>query len=223
MSVDIPEGDARGVSLAAIRRTGDSLHIIDSLGKETICLPTTANRWVPTNQEIWVVRGTDYSPDSPDQDPLAPNDPDTPGDSTIGSKLIAWHKARLGLFNYLQSNPGRLNPDKSGYTDCSGIQYACYKSVMGINIGTYSGGQATASIGSTVTTSRSAIRDGTGMVRGDLIFYAMAGKTWSHVEMYMGSQKVVGISNVHTDGSRIQDLSLQVNYFTGKLKVKRYF
>ena len=222
MSVDIPEGDAQGVYLSYIRRTGDSVHLVDSTGAETICVPNGRGFWIPVNSDAFVVPGTEYDPDGPDTDPNPPSDPDEPSDSSIAAKLIAWHKKRIGDFHYSQGS-GRLNPDKSGRTDCSGLQYACYKAVTGKNVGTNSRDQANnAHGGHTVTTKRSEILHGTGMKKGDLIFYAHPGANWSHVEMYYGNQKVIGISNVHQDGPRIQALSLQVNYFKGKLKVKRY-
>ncbi len=223
MTIDVPEPDHSGVSLSRIRRTGSNLHLIDSLGHETVCVPNGRGFWMPADDYAFIVPGTDFDPDTgPDPDPNPQPDPDDPSDSTVAAKLIAWHKRRLGKFDYSQG-PGRLNPDKSGHTDCSGLQYACYKSVTGKNIGTNSRDQANnAHGGHTVTTDRSDILHGRGMKKGDLIFYAHPGANWSHVEMYMGNAKVIGISNVHQDGSRIQPLSLQVNYFRGRLKVKRY-
>lgn len=222
MTVDIPEGDAQGTYLNIIRRTGNNLHLIDSLGNETVCVPNGRGFWIPINSDAFIVPGTGADPDGPETDPDPSVDPDNPSDTTVQAKLIAWHKKRLGKFHYSQSS-GRLNPDKYGHTDCSGLQYACYKSVTGKNVGTNSRDQANnAHGGHTVTTSRSDILHGRGMQKGDLIFYSHPGQNWSHVEMYMGGQKVIGISNVHQDGSRIQPLSLQVNYFRGRLKVKRY-
>jgi len=197
---DTTAGDLNGTSLAYIRRTGDCLHLVDVLGHETIAVPSGPQRWVPRDAVT------------------AAN----PVPSTDTADLIAWHMARLGSFHYSQGT-GRLSPDTSGVTDCSGLQYSCYKAVRGINIGTNSRDQADNAHGGTVvTTSRSEILAGTGMLPGDLIFYAMSGATWSHVELYMGDSKVIGISNTREDGPRIQALSLQVNYHTGSLKVLRY-
>lgn len=205
----VAEGDANVSELVEIRRTGDMLHLIDARGRETIAVPHGPLRWLVTGDRASV-------------DPDPPTDPADPGDTTTAAKLVAWHKARLGRFHYSQG-AGRLNPDSSGVTDCSGLQYACYKSVMGINIGTNSRDQANNAHGGTVvTTVRADILAGTGLQKGDLIFYAHPSEDWSHVEMYMGDLKVIGISNVRQDGPRIQALSLQVNYFTGKLKVLRY-
>lgn len=213
--------DAQGTYLYYIRRTGNSLHLVDDLGHETPCVPNGRGFWVPQNRDAFVVPGTEYDPDGPDPNDPGP-DPDDPSDSSVQAKLISWHKKRLGKFHYSQGS-GRLNPDKSGHTDCSGLQYACYKAVTGKNVGTNSRDQANSAHGGhTVTTKRSEILHGIGMQKGDLIFYAHPGANWSHVEMYMGGQKVIGISNTRQDGPRIQALSLQVNYFKGKLKVKRY-
>ena len=223
MSIDIPEGDGQGNVLTAILAVGNNLHLRDSNGVDLIAYPNGRGWWIPKDQYGFTRPGSISTGDEypPDYDPDAPYDPDDPGDVTIQAKLLKWHKDRLGDFHYSQGS-GRLNPDASGTTDCSGLQYACYKRIMGINVGTYSGDQATKNIGVTVTTTRSEIRAGTGMQKGDLIFYAMAGKTWSHVEMYAGGGQVIGISNVHQDGPRFQALKLQVDYHTGRLKVKRY-
>lgn len=216
------ESDAQGVSLAYIRRTGNNFHLVDSSGQEYVCVPNGTGIWVVPDYSF-TVPGSGQDDPGVDPDPDPGTDPDDPGDVSVQSKLIAWHKKYLGRFHYSQNLSGRLNPVKSGYTDCSGLQYACYKAVMGINVGTNSRDQANnAHGGRTITTSRSEILHGTGMQKGDLIFYAHPGETWSHVEMYMGSQKVIGISNTREDGPRTQPLSLQVNYFKGKLKVKRY-
>lgn len=211
-------GDAQGVSLSCLKRVGNTIHLIDDTGTHHICYPNGGGMWIPPDYSF-------ITPDSGQSDVDVDPDPDPgadDGDATIQGKLIAWHKKYLGLFHYSQSLSGRLNPVKSGYTDCSGLQYACYKAVMGINVGTNSRDQANKSIGVTVTTKRSEILYGTGMQKGDLIFYAHPNENWSHVEMYMGNKKVIGISNTSEDGPRIQALSLQVNYFKGRLKVKRY-
>ena len=215
-------GDTAYVYLSAIRSTGNALHLIDSAGRETVCVASGAQRWVPVDPGAFVASGSITDSGGPALDPAVPNDPATPGDETVQSKLIGWHNARLGQFDYSQSS-GRLDPDSSGHTDCSGLQYACYKAVTGMNVGTNSRDQAdTAHGGTVVTTDRAAIRAGTGMERGDLIFYAHAGAAWSHVEMYAGGGQVVGISNPSQDGPRTQALTSQVDYFDGRLKVKRY-
>lgn len=209
LSVSSAAGDLNGTYLTSIRRSGDELYLIDAQGRETIGVAAGPNLWVPR------LSTASY-------DPGSPGDPDTPGDTSVQSRLIAWHKARLGEFDYSQGS-GRLNPDLSGRTDCSGLQYACFKAVMGINVGTNSRDQADGSHGGfVVTTSRSEILDASILQRGDLIFYAHPSANWSHVEMYYGDHKVIGISNPREDGPRVQPLSLQVNYFQGKLKVKRY-
>lgn len=207
--VPLADGDTAGTYTSRITYSGNNLHIFDAQGKVTICTPAGPETWIPKHREATY-------------DPEAPGDPDDPDDTTTQAKLVAWHKARLGDFHYSQGT-GRLDPVHSGVTDCSGLQYACYKAVMGINIGTNSRDQADNPHGGTVvTTTRSAILAGTGMQKGDLIFYAHPDQNWSHVEMYIGGSQVVGISNTREDGPRIQALSLQVNYFKGKLKVLRY-
>ena len=43
-------------------------------------------------------------------------------------------------FSYLQA-PGRLNPDQSGFGDCSSTIYRAYMDTVGINPGTWTGDQ----------------------------------------------------------------------------------
>ena len=43
-------------------------------------------------------------------------------------------------FAYRQA-PGRLNPDQSGFGDCSSTIWRAYKDVAGINVGTWTGDQ----------------------------------------------------------------------------------
>ena len=63
-----------------------------------------------------------------------------PGDGSVGAKALAWIMARRGKFAYLQG-PGRMDPDNSGVTDCSGLMYAAFKATSGTFVGTWTGDQ----------------------------------------------------------------------------------
>lgn len=63
-----------------------------------------------------------------------------PGGGSKGEKALAWVLARLGKFAYLQG-AGRLDPDHSGVTDCSGLCYAAYKYTTNTFVGTWTGDQ----------------------------------------------------------------------------------
>ena len=66
--------------------------------------------------------------------------PPAPGGSSKGAQALAWVLARLGKFAYLQGS-GRLDPDHSGVTDCSGLCYAAYKYTTNTFVGTWTGDQ----------------------------------------------------------------------------------
>lgn len=66
--------------------------------------------------------------------------PPAPGGTSKGTQALAWVLARLGKFAYLQGN-GRLDPDHSGVTDCSGLCYAAYKYTTNTFVGTWTGDQ----------------------------------------------------------------------------------
>ena len=60
----------------------------------------------------------------------------------VQQRLLESAKSFLnrGIY-YSQSNPGRLDPDSSGYTDCSGYTAAIYKKAFGENLLTPYGGE----------------------------------------------------------------------------------
>ena len=55
--------------------------------------------------------------------------------------VLAWLQNRLAKFWYGNAKPAKLNPDRSGFSDCSGVIAAAYASV-GISIGDMSYKQA---------------------------------------------------------------------------------
>lgn len=63
-----------------------------------------------------------------------------PGDAGTGQKIMEWVYARKGKFRYAQA-PGRLDPDHSGLTDCSGLVWSAYHAITGQEVGTSTKGQ----------------------------------------------------------------------------------
>ena len=55
--------------------------------------------------------------------------------------VISWLTDRIGKYRYANTKPQKLNPDRYGYSDCSGVIAAAYASV-GISIGDMSYKQA---------------------------------------------------------------------------------
>lgn len=91
-----------------------------------------------------------------------------------------------GLYTYNNDNAGRLTPETSGYTDCSGTTYTAYKRALAWNIGGVEDYQA--------TKGRHIARFAKGeeiplwlLQKADLILlYKESGDVWSHAALYMG-------------------------------------
>lgn len=62
------------------------------------------------------------------------------GDGSAGAKAVEWMRSRIMKFSYMQA-PGRLDPDKSGFSDCSGTIWRAYKDTSGLEVGTWTGDQ----------------------------------------------------------------------------------
>ena len=89
-----------------------------------------------TAQQVWTNSGTVGTPISGGQ---TGGGSDTGSDA--GAKVVAWVAARVGKYAYSQG-PGRLDPEASGYTDCSGLWWRAYQDMAGINVGRWTGEQA---------------------------------------------------------------------------------
>lgn len=108
------------------------------------------------------------------------------------SEMVAWLAAHEGHFAYSEES-GRLDPDVSGYTDCSGLARYLYLKFAGLDIGTYTGDECTR--GELITTSKTEARAATRMLPGDLIFYRWESRPigsdpFDHVNIYIGGGKV---------------------------------
>lgn len=123
--------------------------------------------------------------------------PSPGGGSDKGIKALAWVMARLGKFAYLQG-AGRLDPDHSGVTDCSGLCYAAYKYTTGTFVGTWTGDQYFRGSevmprgGGAMTAAQRAL-----LRPGDMIVMAWksTGSVYpetDHVEMVVDSNTLVG-------------------------------
>ena len=146
-------------------------------------------------------RGVERLPETPPPPAPTPTFPDVPaptppppssdGDARR-ARVVKWMKDRIGKFDYLQG-PGRLTPDKTGKSDCSGVVWAAYNSI-GINIGP---GATSSQVknGTKVYSANGRVTQATvdAMLPGDLIYMALTGGTKiTHVEMYIGGGKISG-------------------------------
>ncbi len=109
--------------------------------------------------------------------------------ATVGEQAVAWMAAHQGRFSYSNQQPQKLDPERYGFSDCSGVIYAAYKT-LGYTLGTMSYDQAK---------NGAAVADGTtsakfntimGNLRpGDIVAMARpegvgGGSQINHVEMY---------------------------------------
>ena len=119
------------------------------------------------------------------------------GASGDGAAVAEWVKARENKWLvYSQDASLRVDPDRTGATDCSGMCRAAYLAVTGMDIGWYTGDQslggkeiASGSRGQGVSASQ--------LEPGDLVFCNFNGynPTWDHVEMYVGDGQLMGMGH----------------------------
>lgn len=130
--------------------------------------------------------GTAPVPPTTSGDPTPVPDPD--GGTTPQGILdaIAWEMTKIGFFQYSEG-PGRLTPNASGYTDCSGLHWFAYKTYANTDIGTWTGEQA--GKGHLVTKDPAVAKDVTNLKKGDIFLFRWGSdspSTYDHAEMYKG-------------------------------------
>ena len=104
--------------------------------------------------------------------------------SGAGAKVVAWVAARVGKFAYSEALAGRLNPDQSGYTDCSGLWWRAYQDVTGVDVGTNTGLMATRGSRVAISSSDSITSAISKSKAGDLLLLTWSGHNprYDHVE-----------------------------------------
>lgn len=200
-----------------IRSIGDHLHVQESDGSQYFAIKDSAgNFWRPTNTgDISRIstEGTHLSLHLPNGSRLPayyhgfnywktksytsgssngdiPDPP--PSTGNVQQKLVQWCWDHINAWTYSQSS-GRLNPDVSGYTDCSGTMWLCFKEVTGMDIGTWTGAQYTK--GRLILDQSRTIQE-SALVPSDLIFYKFdpaknTDHVFDHVVMYVGPNQTI--------------------------------
>lgn len=112
--------------------------------------------------------------------------------------MLRFNAEHQGDITYSESGPFRLSYDKAhmlSATDCSGLfaKEHSYVSNGKLYIGTYTGNEC--NYGHLVSTSKSAVRSGYGLLPGDGILfdwdgYYRNGQPWDHIAMYAGGGKI---------------------------------
>ena len=126
-----------------------------------------------------------------------PLSPAPGGDGSKGAKALQWMMSRIGKFAYRQA-PGRLDPDRTGFGDCSSTVYRAYKDTSGTFVGTWTGDQyfrgrdVMGRGGGAMTAAQRAL-----LRPGDLIVMAWrsTGSYYpetDHVEMVVDSNRLIG-------------------------------
>lgn len=128
------------------------------------------------------------------------------GGSATGNEgqnaVCQWMRDNTDAFSYSQSNPGRLTPKESGYTDCSGCVWAAYWECTGVDInrnGTHYILAQARENGNIIKQGSFTAIGSDGLQPGDLIvvkYNADVGSNWvdtDHVEMYMGDGTTMGM------------------------------
>lgn len=141
---------------AWIRQEGDSLFLYDD-GKARFFRKSSAQNWIESTKEGKPISGGQTG------------EPSNPGGGS--SKPVEWVRERVGKFAYSQQG-GRLDPDTTGYTDCSGLWWRAYNDTLGVNVGTWTGEMA--NLGTRVAFSDTDSKEGAvaKVKAGDLLLLA---------------------------------------------------
>ena len=114
----------------SVRSQGDTL-IVSFDGKSYVAYPSAAQTWIAQSTGGQEISGGN-----------------TGGGSSSGNasddakKVLQWIADRAGKFAYGQG-AGRLNPDQTGYTDCSGLIWSAFHFGIGKDlVGTWTGDEA---------------------------------------------------------------------------------
>lgn len=132
-------GGSNAGSLSRVTRDGSgNLYLTTSSGL-VVARPTgNANQWlVPQNS---VSSGGSAATAGNAGGAAGGGGGNAPAGSDKAQLVYKWMYDRQYKFLYRQA-PGRLDPDRSGFTDCSGSIYRAYMDVAGINPGTWTGDQ----------------------------------------------------------------------------------
>lgn len=162
-----------------IVKSGDTLFLYGSGAyKNGVAFTrSTINTWVSTYNP----QGTPITPDN------SGGGTDVGTDAAI--KVVNLMKSWEGQFNYNRTGGGRLSPETSGYTDCSGCVWAAYHKITGLDVG-----QSTAEMitkGTVIAKGSGATLPFNKMKPADIIII-----WWKngqrHAELYCGGTEIIG-------------------------------
>lgn len=160
-------------------------------------VPYGVNQWICKMDKINSNINTLISDARNSATPAPSPSPSPGGDGSRGAKALQWMMSRIGKFAYRQA-PGRLDPDRTGFGDCSSTVYRAYKDTSGTFVGTWTGDQyfrgrdVMGRGGGAMTAAQRAL-----LKPGDLIVMAWrsTGSYYpetDHVEMVVDSNRLIG-------------------------------
>ena len=175
---DTPGGDRPGIdgkpgSTAWIQLQGDNLVYHDGDGTAV---------FAKGSAQTWMYRTTGST---------RPGGGQTGGGSSSGSggedaaRVVEWLRSRIGRYAYSQG-AGRLDPESSGYGDCSSVCWRAYQDVLGVDVGTWTGQMAGKGM-RVCGSSDTSVSDAIARARAaDLLLLDWGAYTqaWDHVEMF---------------------------------------
>lgn len=211
-----PGGDQPGIegnpgSTAWIQLQGDNL-IYYSGNATAIFVKSSAQTWIyKTSQST------------------EPGGGQTGGGSSSGSssedaaRVVEWLRSRINKYAYSQG-AGRLDPDSSGYGDCSSVCWRAYMDTLGIDVGTWTG--AMKDKGTRVCSSSDTnISDAIAKAHAaDLLLLDWGGYTqaFDHVEIFTGDNKDETLSHGGPgNGPNLFSASGEMN-MASRWEIRRY-
>lgn len=161
----------------------DHMYIVFKDGQRLICYANGNGEWIPS-------QNSEVGGDVPPPNPVVPEVPPSADVVAKRQAVVDWMTARVGRYKYSQG-ASRLNPEQNLYTDCSGLLYYCFKTVLNITLGTYTGAQYTQG---TRVVAGSGDVPLSQLALGDCVYFNWTGgrDTVDHVEMYMGGGQEIG-------------------------------
>lgn len=108
----------------------------------------------------------------------------------LANAAVSEFRAMEGKYSYGRDNAGRLDPETSGYTDCSGAIYTAFKNACGLMPGNVSSEQACIN-GLIASYNRGQDIDISNLEPADIFCFYQAGTgSWGHVALYMGGNEL---------------------------------
>lgn len=144
------------------------------------------------------------------------------GSASTAQAAVDLYVSWIGRFAYSQA-PGRLEPLRTGYGDCSSTIWSAYWLSMGLDVGTWTG--AMLGKGWAIASGSGANLPLSSMVPGDLVLFwwgSGSPSTGDHVEMYIGGNRLCGHGGNPYYGPTIKPNAQAYAAGAARWQVRRY-